>query len=103
MEHDHRSITRLCNKHICPLEVIELSSEDDEEAGTVQPLRRAAVEYPAEELNAAIRFVSSRILQESVTQLCQNVPATATYLSTTLLTPAHSGSRKGNGRDVGNV
>jgi len=77
-----------------PQEVIELSSDDDE-AGPVQPLPRAAIQYPAEDLQIAIRSVSSHVLRDFVIQLCRNVPGATNYLSAALLTPARNGAKGG--------
>ena len=79
-----------------PQEVIELSSDDDE-ARPVPPLPvpRAAIEYPTGDLQIAIRSLSSRILQDSVIQLCRNVPGATKYLSAALLTPARNGTKGG--------
>jgi hypothetical protein len=75
-------------------EVIELSSDDDDD-GPLQSLPRPAIfiQYPAEDLQIAIRSVSSQILQDSVIQLCRNVPGAAQYLSAALLTPKRNGKQ----------
>lgn len=78
-------------------EIIEISSSDDDEgrASTEQIRNTPSMKSGnAAALEEAIRSVPPHRLQNSVTQLCQKIPAAAELLSSLLLTQPSAAKRK---------